>query len=94
MTDYSAGDGAARLLQLTRGLPAFKVGDTFIHPAHGKMTVAKVKGFSEGMVFGKEIKVHGYWTIMATRDGKSKAEKVSFQVPDLIENPGLAKKGA
>lgn len=68
------------------------VGDTFIHPQLGKMTVTKIKGFEEGMTFGKELKVHGYWAVMATREGKVKAEKVRFQVPNLIDDPGLAKR--
>jgi len=83
MTDYDKESGAKRLYQLTKGLPAFYVGDTFIHPSLGKMTVSKVHGFQEGMIFGKQLKVVGLWVVMAVRDGKKRPEKVQFQVPDL-----------
>ena len=92
MTDYDKNEGAKRLLQLTKGLPAFYVGDTFVHPEHGKMTVSRIVGFEEGMTFGKNaLKVRGLWRITAIRDGKKRPETVLFQVPDLIENPDLAK---
>lgn len=85
MTDYDKTTGAERIMQLTKGLPAFRAGDTFIHPQHGKMTVVKVKGFEEGMTFGKSLKVVGLWRITAVRDGKKRPETVLFQVPDLTK---------
>lgn len=85
MTDYDAKTGAKAILRLTRGLNAFCIGDTFIHPTIGKMTVSKVHGFQEGMTFGKQLKVVGLWVVMAVRDGKKRPEKIMFQVPDLTK---------
>lgn len=84
------------MARLNRGLNAFGVGDTFIHPVHGKMAVSKVVGFQEGMTFGKELKVVGLWVVMAVRDGKKRAEKVSFQVPDpaMFAKPPALEGGA
>lgn len=82
MTDYDKTTGAEAMARLNRGLAAFQVGDSFIHPDGRKLTVTKVLGFEEGMTFGKTLKVVGLWVVMAVADGKKRAERIRFQVPD------------
>lgn len=82
MRTLNKAETIAMLVALKDGDKPLNPGDVFHHPEHGPMVVSKDYGWTDMLQFGKKITPHRVLVVSAFRDGKKKAEKVRFLLPD------------